>query len=96
MFLPKINKSWGVAGFSFNVIKKCFGLLCKSLIHLIQLYPENGVITDKFKLAKVTLIYKVGDSSDISNHRPILVLPDFSKFLESFDLQSSHNYLRHY
>ena len=96
MFLPKINKSWGVAGISFNVIKKCFGLFCKSLIHLIQLYPENGVITDKFKLAKVTLIYKVGDSSDISNHRPILVLPDFSKFLESFDLQSSHNYLRHY
>ena len=82
MFLPKINKSWGVAGISFNVIKKCFGLLCKSLIHLIQLYPENGVITDKFKLAKVTLIYKVGDSSDISNHRPILVLPDFSKFPE--------------
>ena len=96
MFLPKINKSWGVAGISFNVIKKYFGLLCKSLIHLIQLYPENGVITDKFKLAKVTLIYKVGGSSDISNHRPILVLPDFSKFLESFDLQSSHNYLRHY
>ena len=96
MFLPKINKSWGVAGISFNVIKKCFGLLCESLIHLIQLYPEKGVFTDKLKLAKVTLIYKVGDSSDISNHRPILVLPDFSKFLESFDLQSSHNYLRHY
>ena len=48
----------------------------------MQLYPEKGVFTDELKLAKVTLIYKVGDSSDISNHRPILVLPDFSKFLE--------------
>ena len=82
MFLPKMNKSWGVAVFSFNVIKKCFWLLCESLIHLIQLYPEKEVFADELKLAKVTLIYKVGDSSDISNHRPILVLPDFSKFLE--------------
>ena len=82
MFLPKMNKSWGVAGISHNVIKKCFGLHCESLIHVIQLYPEKGVYTDELKLTKVTLIYKVGDSSDISNHRPILVLPDFSKFLE--------------
>ena len=67
---------------SFNFVKKSFGLLCKSLIQLIQLYPEKGVFTDELKFAKVTLIYKVGDSSDISNHRPILVLPDFSKFLE--------------
>ena len=82
MFLPKINESWGVACISFNVIKKCFGLLYESLIHLSQLYPEKAVFTDKSKLAKVTLVYKVGDSSYISNHRPILVLPDFSKFLE--------------
>ena len=83
MFLPKINKSWSVAGISFNVIKKCLGLLCESLIHPIQLYPEKGVFTDELKLAKVTLICAdSSDISDISNHRPILVLPDFSKFLE--------------
>ena len=37
---------------------------------------------DKLKIARVTPVYKAGDSSDLTNYRPISVLPCFSKILE--------------
>ena len=39
----KINKSSGAEDVSFNIIKKCFGVLCKPLIYLFQLTLEKGV-----------------------------------------------------
>ena len=39
-FSLKINKSPGVDDVSFNIIKKCFGVLCELLIYLFQLSLE--------------------------------------------------------
>ena len=78
----KIDKSSGDDEVSFNIIKKCFGVLCEPLIYLFQLSLEKGVFIDDLKVAEVTPIYKVGNNSDISNYRPISLLPWFSKILE--------------
>ena len=76
----KINKGSGVDDFSFNIIEKCFGMLCELLIYLFQLSLVKGLFPDDLKIAKVTLIYKTG--IQVSNCRPISVLPCFSKILE--------------
>ena len=82
-FFPlKINKSSSVDDVSFNIIKKCFGMLCKPVIYLFQLSLKKGVFSDDLKIAKVTTIYKAGDSKVISNYRPMLVLPCFYKIFE--------------
>ena len=65
-FSLKINKSSGVDDVSLNIIQKCFGVLCKPLIYLFQLCLEKEVFPNDLKIAKVTAIYKAGDSSDIS------------------------------
>ena len=41
-FSLKINKSSGVDDVGFNIIKKCFGVLCEPLIYLFQLSLEKG------------------------------------------------------
>ena len=84
-FFPlKINKSSGVDDVSFNIMKKCFGVLCEPLIYLFQLSLEKGVLPDDLKIAKVTPIYKAGDKNDISNCRPTLLFQDSRRF----DVQS--------
>ena len=83
----KINKGSGVDDFSFNIIEKCFGMLCELLIYLFQLSLVKGLFPDDLKIAKVTLIYKTG--IQVSNCRPISVLPCFSKILERCTIAST-------
>ena len=93
-FSLKINKSTAVDDFGFNIIKKCFGVFCESLIYLFQLSLEKRIFPDDLKIAKVTPIYKTGDSSDISNYKPISVLPFFSKILEGLMYNRLYKYLK--
>ena len=93
-FSLKINKSSGVDDVSFNIIKKCFGVLLELLIYLFQLSLEKGVFPDDLKIAKVTPIYKTGDNSDRSNYRPTSVLPCFSKILERLRYNFLYKYLK--
>jgi hypothetical protein len=45
------------------------------------------------KLARVIPIFKSGDDKDITNYRPISLLPVFSKILESVVYARLYNYL---
>ena len=79
---------------SFNVIKKCFGELCEPLKYLSNLSIVKGIFPDDLKIAKVTPIYKADNSSNVSNYRPISVLPCFSKMLERIMSNRLQKYLK--
>ena len=87
------NKSPGYDDISYNVIKKCFESLCESLKYLFNLSIEKGTFPDDLKIARVTPIYKSEDSSDVSNYRPISVLPYFSKILERITYNRLYKHL---
>ena len=89
----KSNKSPGYDNISYNVIKKCLGSLCEPLKYLFNLSIEKGVFPDDLKIARVTPIYKGEGSSDVSNYRPISVLPCFSKILEHIMYNRLYKYL---
>ena len=63
------------------LLKKCFGVLCESLIYLFQPAVQKEIFPDDLKIEKVSQIYKAGDNSDLSNYRPISALPAFPRFL---------------
>ena len=79
---------------SLNVTKKCLGELCKPLKYLFNLSIVKGIFPDDLKIAKVTPIYKTDNSSNISNYRPISVLPCFSKMLERIMYNRLQKYLK--
>ena len=65
-----------------NVIKNCFGKLCDPLMYIFNLSFKKSIFQDYMKIAKVIPVFKEGDSVDLSNYRPISVLPCFSKIFE--------------
>ena len=51
---------------------------------------EKEIFPDDLKTAKVNSIYKTDDKSDLSNYRPISVLPSVSKLFER--IMNNHLY----
>ena len=54
---------------------------------------QGGVFPDLLKIAIVSPVFKTGDTVDISNYRPISVLPCFSKILERVMYNRLYKYL---
>ena len=92
-FSLKTNKSSGADEINFNVIKHCFRELCSALKYLFDSSLQSGVFPDLLKITLVSLVFKTGDTADISNYRQISVLPCFSKILERVMYNRLHKYL---
>ena len=54
----------------------------KSLADLLNTYIETSQFPDLWKFARVKPIFKEGDKADISNYRPISVLPVIARLFE--------------
>ena len=63
------------------------------LFHVFKVSIEQGIFPDSLKIAKVTPIFKSGDKDNVSNYRPISILPVFSKVLERIMYNKVYNHL---
>ena len=90
----KTNKSAGYDDISYSVVKNCFKELCDPLLHIFNLSYSNGIFPAGLKIGKVTPIYKAGNSSDLSNYRPISALLCFSKILKRIIYNRIYTYLQ--
>ena len=92
-FSLKTNKKPGYHEVSSNAIKNCFSELNYPLKYLLGKSIEKRVFPNALKIARVTPLFKGGDSSDMNNYRPISVLPCFSKLLERIMYNRLYKYL---
>jgi hypothetical protein len=76
------NASAGHDGIHVKIIKSTYHLFIDCLTHVLNLSLENGFFPDEMKLAKIIPLHKSGDTMNITNYRPVSVLPVFSKILE--------------
>ena len=69
---------------SVSIIKESIGIISEPLTHIINLSFQSGIVPDRMKIARVIPMFKSGDSSLLTNYRPVSVLPIFStcKLLE--------------
>ena len=94
-YLLKIDssKSTGIDDISSRMLKLAAPFIAPSIATLINLSFSLNVFPTRWKTAKVTLICKSGDPADVTNYRPISVLPILSKIAKRHVHNSLYSFL---
>lgn len=76
------KKSTGFDGISVKILQNHKKDILPFLVQFINQTFESGVFPDVLKIARVSPLYKAGDSENMNNYRPVSVLPSISKIIE--------------
>lgn len=75
----KAKDIWGIDTF---LLKKFKDVLTTPITHIVNKSLEENYFPNALKTAIVTPIFKAGDKQDVTNYRPISILPAISKVIE--------------
>ena len=78
---------------SMDTVAKVVSVICKPLAHICNISFRTGVFPSRMKIAKVIPMFKSGTKTDVTNYRPISLLPQFSKILEKLFLTRINSFL---
>lgn len=92
-----VNKATGLDGITAKCVHVAAPAIAGSLSHLFNLSLANGVFPNDWKTARVVPIFKAaGNKSDLSNYRPISILPVVTKVFEHLVCSQLHSYLHEF
>ena len=77
-----INKSSGIEHLSSEIVRDAFLATPRKVVELFNLSFNPCEVPIDWKIAKVTPLPKAGNSKDVSNLRPVSILPLPSKLIE--------------
>lgn len=89
----KLSKSKGHDGISNFLLKQIIHSIASPLTHIFNLSINTGKCPDTLKIAKVNPIFKKDNPHEITNYRPISILPSISKILEKIIYKRVYKYL---
>jgi len=64
------------------------------LSHICNRMLSTGTFPDRLKYSEIKPMYKKGNKTQITNYRPISLLPVFSKIFEKVLYKRLYNYLQ--
>ena len=87
------SKSQGHDRISTSLLKQIIHSIASPLTHIFNLSISTGKCPNSLKIAKVNPIFKKDDPHEISNYRPISILPSISKILEKIIYDRLYKFL---
>lgn len=87
------GKATGVDGISVKLLKIAGDSIVSPLTFLFNMSIANGTFPSEWKKAKVTPIFKAGESNLVNNYRPVSVLCVLSKILEKHVHNTLYDFL---
>ena len=89
----KDDISPGFDELNYDMVKQNSNSLLVPLKCIFDLSLKSGTFPEKMKIARVTTVFKSGDTSLMINCRPISILPYLSKMLERIMCNRLYKYL---
>ena len=89
----KPKTSTGVDSVSNKLLKFVKNAISEPLTIIINKMLRVGIFPDLLKISKVVPVYKKDDNTNLSNYRPISLLPFMSKILGKVILEQLFTYL---
>ena len=87
------HKTAGIDKISSQLLCIVAPVIAPVVARLVNFSFSSGSFPSRWKTAKVSPLYKNGDSRDVQNFRPISVLPVLSKVIERHVHDSLYSYL---
>ena len=87
------SKAPGSYGIPVKVVKMSKTLISAQLSNIFNQSFQSGLFPDKLKFACVTPIHKGNSKLNMTNYRPISILPTFNKILEKLMYKRLQNFL---
>ena len=78
----KTKSSHGYDEISDKNLKASASFILSPLTHIFNKILSSGIFPDRLKYSEVQPLFKKGKKTEISNYRPISLLPSFSKIIE--------------
>ena len=87
------KKACGSDNLPVSLLKPIIDSILKPLVYLINLSIESDEVPTKLKTSRVHPIYKSGNRSEMTNYRPISILPVTAKILGEIVFNQLYAYL---
>jgi hypothetical protein len=78
----KEKYSCGYDGISTNILKLSLQYISPPFAYICNRMISTGTFPTRLKFSEIKPIFKKGKKSNLSNYRPISMLPSFSKIFE--------------
>ena len=79
----KPKTSTGIDNVSSKLLRQTKDSITESLTIIVSQMLKTGTFPELLKASNVIHIYKKGDNSNLSNYKPIALLPSISKIFEN-------------
>ena len=87
------KKATGLDSISSKLLKISAPVICTSIAEVFNCSISSGIFPDDWKLARVTPVFKSGDSYDVNNYRPISIIPVIAKVCEKIIFDQFYKFL---